>query len=201
MTSLLCASRYGGRNTCDQFRNHPLAFIRLYGFVDMLDPKHCVTLTVLFPPSSNRYWRVGRNGQVYVSSIAKKYIEDMRVDLAMNGYHFPVMQNKIGMMCLFRPPTRTGKRYDIDNRFKVMVDALEAAHVIRNDRDIDYIAGFRGPISRTQPPPGVDIVMWDILEDESVSLWHSEMRRLGIEGDSNERSVSPMAVAQLQRAR
>jgi crossover junction endodeoxyribonuclease RusA len=107
-----------------------------------------ITLTLPWPPSVNHYKKIGRivktkTGKLYqqrvnsnetasfyyqVYMLCKKQIPigwPKSVDSATISYELRVT---------LRPPDN--KRYDIDNRLKVLLDGLVHAHVIHDDSQI-----------------------------------------------------------------
>lgn len=86
-----------------------------------------VTLTLPYPPSANRYWRYVRNHPV-VSADAKAY----RDGAGMMARHQGIapFTGKVAMYIELYRPQKSG---DLDNRIKILADALKG--VAYNDDD------------------------------------------------------------------
>lgn len=85
-------------------------------------------ITLPFPPSANRYWRtrVAFKGarpyvQTYVSAEAKEYKHEVRL-LAMAARQ-PLLHGRLIVFMDFYRPRKSG---DLDNRVKVVLDALQS---------------------------------------------------------------------------
>ena len=87
-----------------------------------------VELTLPFPPSANRYWRHGR-GRTYLSKEAKHY----RMIVA-GMVNMKPMEGPLKIRIDLYPSNR--RRWDLDNRIKQLLDALEHAGVYKDDSQI-----------------------------------------------------------------
>ena len=73
-----------------------------------------------FPPSSNRYWRNYR-GHMVKSDEARTYQQEAKILARVAGV-FPVETALVKVkLAFFRP----AKRGDLDNRIKILLDALQ----------------------------------------------------------------------------
>ena len=106
-----------------------------------------------FPPSVNSYYRsirMGKSCRVLISKRGREYRQDM-IDLIAKLVHddtayqglFPFVQ-RLGMTVTLNAPTR--RKYDIDNRSKALLDALQHARVYEDDEQIDELTLKRGDI-------------------------------------------------------
>lgn len=94
------------------------------------------TITLDFPPSSNRYWRMG-NGRIYRSAEAVAYI--YLVGLLCNTAGVEPLEGDVALtLCFYRP----SKRMDTDNMLKVLLDALQG-YIYHNDSQIAEIHAMR----------------------------------------------------------
>lgn len=90
-------------------------------------------LTLPYPPSANRYWRSCR-GRTFVSKEAQAYKHAVAV----------IAQATYGKTCHVGPVEITGSVYrpratgDLDNRIKVLVDALQGI-AYANDSQVKHI--------------------------------------------------------------
>lgn len=79
-----------------------------------------MTLTLPYPPSANRYWRVWR-GRAVKSTEARKYQDNVRLML-LRSRHLGPRNFQVRMTVdIYRP----AKRGDLDNSLKVIIDALK----------------------------------------------------------------------------
>ncbi len=75
-----------------------------------------MNLTVPYPPSANRYWRVARN-IVYVSAEAKAY----KLEVKYRNLKAKPLDGKVRLTARIFRPRKSG---DMMNREKVLSDAL-----------------------------------------------------------------------------
>jgi crossover junction endodeoxyribonuclease RusA len=76
-------------------------------------------LTLPYPPSSNRYWKVWR-GRAVVSAEAKSYKQGVRLRALTEGFRKPLACPLVLSLVVYRPR----KAGDLSNRIKVLEDAL-----------------------------------------------------------------------------
>jgi crossover junction endodeoxyribonuclease RusA len=89
-----------------------------------------VNLTLPYPPSANRYWRVFR-GRVVKSDQARAYQRDAA--MVFRSSH-PATGPVMVTMNVYRP----AKRGDLDNSIKVLLDALKGVAFI-DDKQVKRI--------------------------------------------------------------
>lgn len=95
--------------------------------------------TLPWPPSVNRYWRIGR-GRVF---IAKEGIE-YREKVFSKAGSLPVFHRK--RLCILIQASPPDKRMrDLDNTLKATLDAMQNAGVYDNDEQIDDLRITRLP--------------------------------------------------------
>ena len=104
-----------------------------------------------WPPSVNRYWRkVG--ARVLISREGRKF----RTDAAMRLIGAPRFgRRKVRLVMHWYPPD--ARRRDGDNLCKAIFDALQCAHVVDDDSQIEDFRIVRGTINRTDPSVTVAI--------------------------------------------
>ena len=118
-----------------------------------------ITLTLPWPPSVNRYWRsvlVGKGNkahmQVLVSKEGRQYKRD--VIHARPAFCGPpaTLTGRLLVHVTLCAPTR--RKYDLDNRMKALLDAMQHAGVYADDEQIDTLQITRGRVAK----PGSAIV-------------------------------------------
>lgn len=82
-----------------------------------IERKQQVILTVPYPPSANRYWRMARN-RLYPSAEAKAYKEEVR----LTNLRCKPLEGKVKLTAKVYRPRKAG---DLMNREKVLCDALQ----------------------------------------------------------------------------
>lgn len=95
-----------------------------------------IRLTLPYPPSANRYWRVVR-GQTLVSAEARAYKRTV-AQLCLVARIRPFTGDVMLMLDIYRPL----RRGDLSNRIKVLEDALEG-YAFDDDAQVVDIAARR----------------------------------------------------------
>lgn len=113
--------------------------------------KESLKLTLPWPPSVNHYKKVGRlvtttSGKLYQQRVNtnetqafyyETYIRTKQ-QLAREGFKFVIGETiPLGVDVWLHPPNE--KRYDIDNRLKVLLDGLVRAKIIIDDSLINRL--------------------------------------------------------------
>jgi crossover junction endodeoxyribonuclease RusA len=93
-----------------------------------------------FPPSANTCFRALGRGRVVLSKKYREYISDVQ---RLVGPVEPIL-GRLELIILLHAPTR--RKYDIDNRIKPLLDAMERAGVFADDEQIDKITVERGEV-------------------------------------------------------
>lgn len=103
---------------------------------ESMSQRHVLSLTLPYPPSANRIWRVAR-GRIVLSDEARLY--RFRVAAAvMNQIGFQrSIADPVRVTIQVFPPDR--KRRDIDNIFKATLDALTHAKVWNDDSQVKRV--------------------------------------------------------------
>ena len=99
-------------------------------------------VTLPMPPSVNHYWRHGRNG-TYISAEGKAYRAEVLRRCKSPVVLYP--HQRLAVTLTLHANSR--RPYDVDNRMKSILDALEKAGVYSNDGQIDRLEDVRGEIS------------------------------------------------------
>jgi crossover junction endodeoxyribonuclease RusA len=107
-----------------------------------------IRLTLPVPPSLNHYLR----GRVYKTQEAKIYQSDVQVYCAQQGVLDPT-DKPIKVTFRWYPERKSG---DLDNRIKVLQDALEGYAYV-NDRQIREIHAYRMKVDRKNPRVEIEI--------------------------------------------
>jgi crossover junction endodeoxyribonuclease RusA len=96
-----------------------------------------IEITVPYPPSSNRYWRVDR-GTTHLTAAARRYKQDVAALAHEAGVRAPIAGPVAVELHVYRP-RRAG---DLDNRIKLLLDSLQGA-VLSNDSQVTEIHAYR----------------------------------------------------------
>lgn len=107
-------------------------------------------ITLAYPPSSNRYWRTTKAGRMYASEDATKYKEAVEKVCDAEGI-LPFEGDVSVTMRFFRP----ARRGDLDNRIKIMLDALQG-HAFHSDSQVGILHAVRLE-DKTNPRVEVEI--------------------------------------------
>ena len=103
-------------------------------------------MSLPFPPSVNTYYRRGKHA-TYLSEKGRRYKAEV-ADLVCE-YHPTNKIRMTGRLSVFLGISAPTKRsYDIDNRIKAVLDALQDAGVFDDDEQVDQITLVRIPPSK-----------------------------------------------------
>ena len=105
------------------------------------DEPRSVLLQLPWPTSINAYWKTTRFGSVYVSSEGKAY--KATVEAHVRSLRETALVGRICFDARFYPPDRRGR--DLDNCFKVLIDAIADSGIIDNDKNIKEIHAVMMP--------------------------------------------------------
>ena len=86
------------------------------------------------PPSVNRMYRTGRNGNRYKRSDVSDWQEETAVAIREAWSRGDAYAGKVEVRIVFT--VKGNHRWDIDNRLKALLDCLELGGVIENDSQI-----------------------------------------------------------------
>ena len=113
-----------------------------------------------WPPSANHaHGRSG--GRTYLSQRTKQYREDVRAAIwADRGVPYTVTA-PLGVSLIFEPPQRYSG--DLDNLIKQTLDALQAAGVMDDDKQVVALRAEKG---ERRKEGRVRVVMWIEREGE-----------------------------------
>ena len=124
---------------------------RLALLPDVLPVECGVKVTLDYPPSSNRYWR-HVDGKVLLSAAARDYRRLAGLQAACAGMRAPLEGPVVVTLTLYRP----AKRGDLDNRVKVLLDALNGI-AYRDDSQVVELHAYRRE-DRANPRVEVDVM-------------------------------------------
>lgn len=115
-----------------------------------------ISLRLPYPPSANHY-RTHARGRWFLSAAGKAYHSDVTaVVLDELGQHEP-LKGRLAVQLEFIMPDRIKR--DLDNVLKIVFDALEAANVFEDDKQIDHLIVKR---LHVEPPGAVDVIIEEL---------------------------------------
>lgn len=96
-------------------------------------------ITLPWPPTANTIWRhVGQ--KVLLSAEGREYRKQVALTIAASRC-LPFGDARLEVVIFLKAPDR--RRYDIDNRNKAALDAMQAAGLFNNDAQIDKLTTVR----------------------------------------------------------
>jgi len=122
-----------------------------------------LTLVLPLPVSVNRHYSGNRSGRKFLSKASREYetavfheVQDEQAD-----YNYPgEMTVKLAIY-----PRKGYLTYDIDNYLKCLLDALEAAGVYTNDKNIVDLHIMKKPYDDNEPE-GCVVIQIESIKDE-----------------------------------
>ena len=109
------------------------------------------------PPSVNHYTKRTRNGGQALTEASREFKRTAYQAIGRYAPHKP-SERRIAVEVTIYPADKRDS--DIDNRNKLILDALEEAQFIKNDSQVDEIHTYRG--KEIVPGGRVDIVVCEI---------------------------------------
>lgn len=97
-----------------------------------------ISLTLPFPPSSNRYWRISKSGKPYVSEDAKAYKESVFYSVP-STLRRHLLTCELTVTFKFYRPRKSG---DLSNRIKILEDAMQGV-IYKDDKQIVELHAWR----------------------------------------------------------
>lgn len=132
------------------------------------------------PPSVNAVWRVGKSGRPYLAAKAAKWRENAVKEMSAKWHG----KDEFGNLCFKDPYTdpvlimvklmkKNKREWDLDNKMKLIQDAIQAAGILGNDSQICMIVAVKvaGGMEKTE------ISLWkldtlpSILFEDVVNGW------------------------------
>lgn len=92
-------------------------------------------LELPWPPSINHYWRRSPHGGSFISSEGKAYLE--HVGLLLKMKRVKPIEGPVAIRITLNPPNL--RRRDLDNCFKVLIDAITKGGAMGDDFQIKHI--------------------------------------------------------------
>jgi Holliday junction resolvase RusA-like endonuclease len=91
-------------------------------------------LTLPYPPSSNRYWRMDKRGFNYVSAEARKYKTAVHEIAALAGV--VPLEGAVSLQVDVYRPQRSG---DLDNRLKICLDCCQGLLFVNDNQVVKIV--------------------------------------------------------------
>lgn len=110
-----------------------------------------MTITLPYPPSSNRYWRMWR-GRMVVSTEGRAYRQAVQWRCVVAGLTKPLASPVALTLRVYRPR----RKGDLGNRLKILEDALQG-HAYSDDEQVTEIHMWRSE-DKANPRVEVEVV-------------------------------------------
>ena len=112
--------------------------------------------TLPFPPSLNSMYRRSGN-HIHISARGRAYKAECCKLMSSYGLDGERLLNRLKIRLKIHAPNK--RKFDLDNRFKAVLDALQASGFIEDDEQIDKLSIERGAIDEQKQ--GYVVVMVD----------------------------------------
>ena len=93
------------------------------------------------PPTANQMYRTGRQGQRYKRAEVEEWQSEVAERMRQEWNKPLAFMGEVEVRIEFR--VKGGRRWDIDNRLKALLDCLEYGRVIKDDAQIARIQASR----------------------------------------------------------
>lgn len=100
-----------------------------------------ITLTLPYPPSVNKYWRMGGNG-VFISAQGRGFRQ--AVVRILSAKNHKTLGERLRVEIEVYPPDK--RKRDLDNVLKALLDALQSAQIFEDDEQIDHLVVRRSKV-------------------------------------------------------
>ena len=100
-------------------------------------------ITIPFPPSSNTYYRRSKHS-TYMSAKGRHFSKNVSAILKQLMLDNEGLSKRLSVTLELSAPTK--RQYDIDNRIKATLDALQKAGLFIDDEQIDRLLIKRLPV-------------------------------------------------------
>lgn len=101
-----------------------------------------ISLTLPMPPTVNHAYGVRRGGGKFIKPAGVKFRQDVAEIVAAAGHK--TLEGRVTLFAAIHPADR--RRQDLDNRSKLLQDALTHAGVWLDDEQIDELHLVRGAV-------------------------------------------------------
>lgn len=115
-------------------------------------------LTLPYPPSANRYWRVWR-GRMVKSEAAREYQQNAKLSLLAGWRQSEWQKAFAGPVRVEIDVYRPTKRGDLDNSIKVLLDALKGVAFVDDDQVVELTAARHD--DKANPRVEVNVTPWE----------------------------------------
>ena len=121
---------------------------------------HLASFTISLPPSVNHYTKRTRHGGVMLTDKARAYKREVYSQVGHLATREP-SQARLAGEFIVHPANK--RKFDLDNKMKLILDALEDARFFVVDEQFDEIVLRRGSVVKGGR---VDVVLCEIVEGE-----------------------------------
>lgn len=102
-------------------------------------------------PSKKNAWRRGTQGQVYLPAAQQRLIDDLHIQLNSIRSQWSIPVPLTGGLAVHIAIYTDKKTIDVDNQGTTMLDLLQKAGIIHNDRDVVQLSVRRYPTQGDGP--------------------------------------------------
>lgn len=151
-------------------RGFPPELARFQLSVYSRPPSACAIFPGLPPTVNHAYRKRGQGHGMYMTSVARSWMEVAVAECRAAHPHWNPLTGPVWVLVVYCLKSRGN--WDIDNRFKLLLDTLSAAGIWGDDRQVVNLQSHM-LIQGNLPKPYTRVYVWELEQDELTAFAQS----------------------------